>query len=187
MRNLILAGLVLLIVLAASTKLFAAEGEEAGSGEISNRQVGIGFLAGAQFPVANKYDYKITESWGFFVDIPLISTFHISPAAMLYRLEPEKSGVLPTNAGITDLTMNFKFVIPLVDWKLFFSALMGISNGHFIENDWIQMHVGGHAGFGYRVVSNLDLIAMCQYKLIIDGDQQNLNAIQAMGGMQFNF
>jgi hypothetical protein len=151
--------------------------------EVGNRQVGLGLVAGAAFPFANQEKYKITESWGFYVDIPIISTFHISPATTLYRLNSDNVG----NNGITDLSLNFKFVIPLKMWHIYVAALMGISNGKFINDDFIQMHVGGNLGFAYRVISNIDITAMCQYKLIIDGDQGNVNMMQAMGGMQFNF
>ncbi len=173
--------LCMVIFLMEASVLAAEDGKGA-----RNKQVGLGVIGGAAFPIANSRSYKITESWGFYVDVPIISTFHITPAATLYRLDP-KDDTTPTNAGITDLSMNFKFVIPLPGWKIFIAAMMGASNGLFVNNDFIHLHVGGNLGFGYRIVSNLDFVLMGQYKLIVDGDQSNLNMIQAMGGLQFNF
>lgn len=176
--------LVSVLVLMSATAAYAQM--ETGSG--SNRQVGIGLLGGAAFPFANEHKYKITESWGFYVDIPIISTFHISPSTILYRLDPADPDTTDIgNSGITDLSLNFKFVIPLRLWRIYLAALMGASHGRFVEGGFIHLHVGGNVGFAYRIVSNLDFTTMCQYKLIIDGDQRNVNMIQAMAGLQFNF
>ncbi len=180
-------GLPWIVAILAFTLIpsFAAAQEDGMEGP-SNKQVGVGLVAGAAFPFANNEDYAITESWGFYVDIPVISTFHISPATTLYRLDHKKNGDIG-NKGITDISLNFKFVIPLPGWKIWLAALMGISNGHFKNGDFIQPHVGGNTGFSYRVVSNLDILLSAQYKLIIDGDQRNINMIQSMAGLQFNF
>src|SRR5688572_11830624 len=47
-------------------------------------------------------------AWGFFVDIPLLETFFISPAAMLYELDLG-NGSKP----VTDIDINFKFIVPI--------------------------------------------------------------------------
>lgn len=171
---------MLLIISMISTSPALAQEEE---GSDRNRSVGIGVLAGAAFPFANSRSYKITESWGFYVDIPVISTFHIAPSTTLYRLEENGGG----NHGIADLDVNFKFVIPVNIAKIFFAAMMGASYGSFVEEDVIHLNVGANTGFAVRLVSNLDFVALCQYKLIIDGDQSNVNMMQAMAGLQFNF
>lgn len=194
MRKRALSVLLAILVLCFASPVTA---EEDGSEGPSNKQVGLGILGGAAFPIANEQNFRITESWGFFVDIPIISTFHITPSTILYRLEHESDSRIG-NHGITDISLNFKFVIPVSTWKIFIAAMMGLSNGSFVHyvgdddddktnSDPVQMHFGGNAGFGYRIVSNLDFIALCQYKLIVDGDQRNINMIQAMGGLQFNF
>ncbi|RJO68058.1 MAG: hypothetical protein C4523_07840 [Myxococcales bacterium] len=162
----------------------SALAQETGVEGPSNRQVGLGVLVGANFPFSNNVDYKITESWGFFVDIPIISTFHIAPSTTLYRLNMDDGS---SDQGIADVSLNFRFVIPFPMWGLFFAAFLGTSYGEFVEGDVIQAHVGGNLGFTVRLVSNLDFIMLGQYKLLIDGNQSNVNSAQAMAGLQFNF
>jgi len=177
---------VFAIIIIVGLLVFSVPAQAQETGEGTNKQVGLGIMAGATFPFANSENYKITEAWGFYVDIPIISTFHISPATTLYRLDHKSDGTIG-NKGITDLSINFKFVIPLPSWKIFLAATMGISNGSFKGGDVVQMHVGGNLGFTVRLISNLDFMAMCQYKLLIDGDQGNLHLMQPTAGLQFNF
>ncbi len=196
MRTMLIRVAIVVFVFMLSLPLAQAQEEDGGIGP-GNRQVGLGVIAGAMFPFKNKYNYKITESYGFYVDIPVISTFHISPQTILYRLDYkggdnksawDSDAEPPDNAGITDISINFKFVIPLPGWKIFIAALMGVSNGHFIEDDQVQFHAGGSFGFSYRVISNLDLLLMGQYKYLVDGDQGGgLHMVHGMGGLQFNF
>src|SRR4051812_12951427 len=73
-----------------------------------SRTVGLGVAAGVAVP-NGKPDFAASMNWGFFVDIPLLNTFHITPSTMLYKLRDS------TGAGssATDVSLNFKFVIPL--------------------------------------------------------------------------
>ncbi|MEZ4270102.1 MAG: hypothetical protein R3C68_01265 [Myxococcota bacterium] len=59
----------------------------------SSQGVGIGVAGGAAFSPtkinenAQEIDVGSGFAWGFFVDIPLLETFYISPAAILYELD----------------------------------------------------------------------------------------------------
>ena len=42
-------------------------------------------------------------NWGFYVDMPLLDTFHITPSSELYRLQDQNA---------TDIDLAFKFIVP---------------------------------------------------------------------------
>ena len=46
----------------------------------------------------------LSFAYGFYVDIPLISTFHITPSSELYKFADQNA---------TDFDLAFKFIIPL--------------------------------------------------------------------------
>lgn len=177
MRRVLFIGLVLCFIFSLSSFAFAAEKGP------SRHKIGLAAIAGAAFPLPMD-DYRITESWGFLVDIPLINWFHLAPSAILYRLD-EKDG---QDFGETDLSMRFRFVVPLPGWKLFFAPFMGMSYGHFGVSDVIKFHAGGSLGFNARIVSNVDFVFVTQYKFIMNGGlhDDNLHMLQPMAGFQFN-
>ena len=158
---------------------------------VSDRQAGVSAYAGAHFPIHNRYN--ITESWGFFVDIPIISTFYVTPQANIYRLV--RSDKITTSdgklkydiTGITDLSMNFKFVVPIDYWRVFFAATLGMSNGKFKPDSVILPHFGGLFGFGYRAFPNIDLFLQSQYKVLVSTGEGNPQFINLVGGVSFWF
>ena len=159
---------------------------------VGGRKVGLGAYGGGNFPVGNRFKYETTEAWGFQVDIPVISVFYITPQAQLYRLvqkkfDPKTNRVSYDATGVTDLSTNFKFIVPVNQWRLYFAAVMGLSNGRFDKNDPIVPHMGFQFGFGYRVFSNVDFFAQGQYRLLINASEGNLNMIQAIGGFSYSF
>lgn len=156
-----------------------------------SKMTGIGIFAGAMTPVypANKNDYDITESWGFFVNVPIVPHFHIMPQATIYRLKVQNlkdHPGWPKESGVTDLSINFKFNLPLNRWNLFAMPLMGISTGSFAKYDPVQAHIGAGLGFSVNLVSVLDFFMMTQYKFLIDEDQKNAHFFHTVAGLQFN-
>jgi len=175
MRNWTALALILALML-WSFECFAQE--EDGS---ANKQVGLGAIGGVNIPIAKDSGYEVTECWGFYTDIPVISTFHVSPQVNLWRIIDNGK-----KSGAADLDLNFKFVIPLPGWKIFLSALLGLSTGDY-KIGMYAPHLGGNLGFTYRMVSNLDLVIMFQYKFLVDGTQHNVHQLEPLGGLQFNF
>lgn len=116
-------------------------------------------------------------AWGFFVDIPLLSTFYITPSAMLYDMDVGGGRIYAT-----DVDINFKFIVPVASARFGAGLLGGLTTGlgdygfHF-----------GLLGFGsYNLVSNLDGFIMVQYKrLIQDGSQ--IDDIHGYAGIMFQF
>ena len=173
------------------------------------KMTGLGVYAGIMTPIngANWRDYKVSESWGFYVNIPVIPHFHIMPQANIYRLVFKGKGsneiLYKTNAkgqlvpylnkylpaketGVTDLSLNFKFNLPIGRWNLFLAPVMGISNGGFAHNDPVHAHVGAGLGFTVNLVSVLDFVLMTQYKFMIDSSQDNIHFFHTFAGLQFN-
>ena len=170
------------------------------------KMTGLGIYAGIMTPInpSNWRDYKVTESWGFYVNVPIIPHFHIMPQADMYRLiykgkrtnEIIKSAdgttytinryLPPKETGVTDLSLNFKFNLPINRWNLFLAPLMGISNGGFVHNDPIHAHVGVGLGLTVNLVSVLDFMIMTQYKFMIDSSQDNVHFFHTVAGFQFN-
>ena len=71
--------------------------------------VGLGFSLGGAMPTGNLASIPgmsgvISFDYGFYVDIPLISTFHITPSSELYRFADQNA---------TDFDIAFKFIVPL--------------------------------------------------------------------------
>lgn len=171
-----------------------------------SKMTGLGLYAGIMTPInpSNWRNYSVTESWGFYVNVPIIPHFHIMPQADIYRLiykgkrtneiikdaDGKAVGInryIPAKeAGVTDLSLNFKFNLPINRWNLFLAPLMGISNGGFVHNDPVHAHVGATLGFSVNLVSVLDFMIMTQYKFMIDSSQDNLHTFHTVAGFQFN-
>jgi len=116
-------------------------------------------------------------SWGFFVDIPLASTFYISPATTLYQLDLGL-GKRPA----TDVALNFKFIVPLSNVKLG----AGISAGLTVAEETNMPHVGALGYFSMNLIENLDAFGMVQYKHLIR-DVQAVDDVHAHTGLMFRF
>ncbi len=116
-------------------------------------------------------------SWGFFVDIPLLETFYISPAATVYELNlgDEKQPA-------TDIDLNFKFMIPLDRLDIG----IGLTAGMTIAEQKYHGHWGALAYVGYNLVSNIDLFIMSQYKQLIRTGKE-VNDLHNFAGFMFRF
>lgn len=142
--------------------------------------VGLGIAGGGAYAAADLEESEDTAEatpvWGFFVDIPLLPTFYISPAAMLYELDLGQ-GKRP----VTDIDLNFKFIVPLGFGRLGAGLTGGITNA---EADY-AFHYGVLGYASLKLVSNLDAFALVQYKKIIheelDARVDNVHGL--VGGM----
>jgi hypothetical protein len=138
--------------------------------------VGLGFGAGVSAASLGDLSLKTAFNWGFYTDIPLLSTFHITPSTMLYNLA--------TPIGVqaaTDVSLNFKFMIPIGPLDLFAAATVGVTS-----RDRIDPHVGGLAGASINIISNIDLFVQLGYKIVI-ADGGNIKDFQASAGPLFRF
>jgi hypothetical protein len=119
-------------------------------------------------------------AWGFFVDIPLLPTFYITPAAMLYDLKDVNNHTLKA----TDIDLNFKFIVPIGDLHLGAGLTGGLTSG--VEASYAP-HYGLLGVISYTLVANLDAFAMVQYKKMVRDSGGNISDIHAFGGGMFRF
>ena len=147
------------------------------------RGVGLGVAAGVNLATADEegIDSNTSFSWGFFVDIPLLETFYITPAAMVYEIDPTGENAL----SLTDIDLNFKFIVPLGAFSLGVGVTAGLTTGL----GSYEGHFGGLGYLGWNLVSNLDLFVLAQYKrLPASGDVDfTYNNIHVFGGGMFRF
>ena len=160
---------IVAIVLCFSLPLF---GQESGTNG------GLGVFIGAAFPQGSTATIKSTDwqpslNWGYYVNIPLISTFHLTTSSELYKLGPQNA---------TDFDIAFKFIIPLSGFNIF----MGFAPGLTAVGDALDIHIGALGGVGFRLVSNLDAFIQLKYTFIFDGDQ-NIRLFHTNAGILFNF
>jgi len=144
----------------------------------SGDSVGLGILAGAAFPSGGtenipSSDWEAGFNWGFFVNIPLIYTFHITPSAELYRFGEQNA---------TDLSIAFKFIVPVSAIDIYFGFVPGVT----AVLDVVDIHVGLVGGVSFNAVSNLDLFAQAKYKFLFEGDK-NIRVLHLNGGVLFKF
>src|SRR5262245_51952073 len=115
--------------------------------------VGLGVACGLAYSPSEVDDEDVGSSfaWGFFVDIPLLATFYLSPAAMLYELD-FGNGKQP----VTDIDLNFKFIVPVGDLHIGAGVTAGLTAG--VPND--DGNYAGHYGLlgyiSYNLLANLD-------------------------------
>jgi hypothetical protein len=138
----------------------------------------LGVSLGAAFPQGQTDnvqvgDWKGSFNWGFYVNIPLIYTFHITPSAELYRLN---------EINATDIDMAFKFIIPLGRLDIY----VGFSPGLTTVGDNTFPHVGGLLGVGFRLISNLDVFVQAKYNFLFDSSQ-NFRILHGNAGILYHF
>jgi len=163
--------LILLIVgtiLLASTSLCYAAGDS----------VGLGISAGVAFPQGDtpaipSEDWKTALNWGFYVNIPLIYTFHLTPSSELYKLQ---------NQNATDMSIAFKFIVPLSRLDLYAGFVPGLT----AITDVTAFHVGVLVGGNFPLISNLDFFVQGKYKWLFEGSE-NIRVLHANVGVLFNF
>lgn len=168
MRRTCLAVSTLLLGLAASSPALA-----------DGRGVGLGVAAGVAVP-NGKPDFNAAFNWGFYVDIPIIYTFHITPSTLVYRLKgTDATG--PIDQPATDVSLNFKFMIPLGPIEPFIGVMGGVTSA----ND-VNPHAGVLGGLSISVLPNIDIFAQANYKVIIKNDN-NIRDLQIYAGPIFRF
>ena len=169
LRNLATPLLALGILIAAGTAHAGAKG------------VGLGVAAGAAWSGTELEGFDDRDatglSWGFFVDIPLLNTFYISPAATIYELDLGK-GKKP----VTDIDLNFKFIVPLYPLKIG----AGVTAGITVAEEAYNSHMGLLGYVSYNLVQNLDVFAMTQYKRLIR-EGQEVDDMHMFAGTMFRF
>lgn len=145
--------------------------------QASPRGVGLGAGAGVAVPHGGDLSYNPSINWGFYVDIPIVSTFHITPSTLLYNLNPDNADGL----AATDVSLNFKFMIPLSFMELFFGVTAGLTS-----TDDLDVHAGGLAGVSFNLVSNVDIFAQFDYRVQLTRDD-NVRYAMAFAGPLFRF
>jgi|GEM_PF-1191961 len=129
----------------------------------------------------------ISEAYGFFVDLPLTSTFYISPETVFYRYNIISGGDSDGDygSGITDLSLNFKFIVPLGKSKLSFAMRGGATNGIRSESGFpMTVHFGFSAGYMYNFISNLAFTTKVMWTFM-PSEQGNLYRLFGMIGLRF--
>ena len=140
--------------------------------------VGLGISVGAAFPQGNtgsisSTDWKTSLNWGFYVNIPLIYTFHLTPSAELYKFDDQNA---------TDMSIAFKFIVPLSRFDLYAGFVPGLT----AVTDVTALHVGILAGGSFPLISNLDVFVQGKYKFLFEGGE-NLKVLHVNVGILFNF
>jgi len=140
--------------------------------------VSLGVFVGAALPKGNTAslpdaDGVMSLNWGFYVNIPLIHTFTLTPSSELYKLGSQNA---------TDFDIAFKFIIPLNKFSLY----AGFSPGLTAASKVIDPHVGVLAGGAMNLMSNIDGFAQVKYAFIFDGSE-NIKALHVNAGLIFNF
>jgi hypothetical protein len=140
--------------------------------------VGLGVSLGAAFPSGSTAliatsSGEASLNWGFFVNIPLIYTFHLAPSAELYKLGAQNA---------TDMDLAFKFIVPLSRFSLY----AGVAPGLTAVGEVTALHVGALAGASFNLVSNLDSFLQVKYQWVFEGSR-NLRVLHLNAGILFNF
>ena len=163
-----------LLVLLVVTSLFVAPLLCYAAGD----SVGLGISVGAVFPQGNtdsisSTDWKTSLNWGFYVNIPLIYTFHLTPSSELYKFDGQNA---------TDMSIAFKFIVPLSRFDLYAGFVPGLT----AVTDVTAPHVGVLVGGNFPLISNLDVFIQGKYKFLFEGGD-NLRVLHANVGVLFNF
>jgi hypothetical protein len=166
MRNALLVALFLVAVGAA---LPAQEGT-----------VSFGVGAGVAVPhgeeditEANADTVQPSFSWGYYVNIPLISTFYITPSSTLYRIEERNA---------TDIDLAFKFMVPLDQFQIY----AGFKPGLTTVPQETAPHVGILGGTSFELVSNLDVFLDGTYSFLFLGNDRP-RVFNIAAGLLFSF
>jgi hypothetical protein len=161
--------LLTLLILAAALPA-AAQG--------SASSVGLGVALGVAFPQGEtdsigSTDWLASFNWGFYVNIPIISTLHLTPSSELYRLD---------GVNATDFALAFKFIVPLQRFDLY----AGIVPGLTAVADVLAPNVGLLAGGSFPLVGNLELFIQGKYDWVFE-QERNLRVLHLNAGLLFVF
>jgi len=137
----------------------------------SNRHgVGLGITTG---PVMNSTPEgsEISFSGGFYTNIPLIETFHITPSTTVYRYNGNST---------TDISLGFTFIVPLNRYSL----MGGIKSG-ITSDSTLVPHVGLFGGGTFSLVSNIDWFIQGIY--LYQFHKTARNSVSVVTGPLFRF
>jgi len=148
------------------------------AGLAAGDSVGLGVALGAAFPQGSttaiaSTDWQGSFNWGFYVNIPIISTLQLTPSSELYKFGDQNA---------TDMALAFKFIVPLSRFDLYAGFVPGLT----AVSDVVAPHVGILAGFAMTLVSNLDLFVQGKYKWLFQGED-NIRVLHLNAGVLFNF
>jgi len=180
---------VLALAMAMPAAARAAEEPNEASQESSARGVSLGLLGGVNWQIndGDRTLSDLSEAYGFFVDIPIISTFYIAPEALIYRINFIK-GSQPDGEygrGITELTLNFKFILPLGAHRFSLGMRGGAVVGAQAANDFpMSGHFGAMAGYDFNFLKNLGFVTRVIYDFV-PIKQGNLHKLFALIGLRF--
>lgn len=160
-------------VLAAAFALLAAPAAPA-----AGSSVGLGVSVGAAFPQGETEDISSTDwqagfNWGFYVNIPILSTLHLTPSSELYKFE---------SSNATDMALAFKFIVPLSRLDLYAGFVPGLTAVSTV----VAPHLGILAGAGFPLLGNLDLFVQGKYKWVFQAGD-SLRVFHLNAGVLFNF
>src|SRR5512141_1161940 len=130
----------------------------------SAHNVGLGVAFGGAYSGSHtdvksaREEVGTRPAWGFFVDIPLLPTFYIAPAAMLYSLKNPAGN----DTAVTDVDLNFKFIVPVSALKFGAGVTGGLSSG--VQPSGYAPHYGVLGYASLNLVSNLDAFVLVQWK-----------------------
>ena len=144
----------------------------------SGDSVGLGISVGGAFPQGDtagisSTDWKTSLNWGFYVNIPLIYTFHLTPSSELYKFDDQNA---------TDMAIAFKFIVPLSRFDLYAGVVPGLT----AVGSLTAAHVGVLVGGSFPLISNLDIFVQGKYKFVFEGGE-NMRVLHANVGVLFNF
>jgi hypothetical protein len=144
----------------------------------AGESVGLGVAIGMAFPQGDtakiaSTDWQPSLNWGFYVNIPIISTLHLTPSSELYKFDSQSA---------TDMSLAFKFIVPLSRFDLYAGFVPGLT----AVGSVVAPHVGILGGFAMPLVSNLDLFVQGKYKWVFQG-AENLRVFHMNAGVLFNF
>jgi len=149
---------------------------EASAGEGTSSPIRLAASFGASFPHGVEA-WDPAFAWGFYVDLPLISHFYVTPSAVLYQLDPQaRSGV-----RAADVSMSFKFGLPIDAFELYGALTTGLTSA-----DEVDVHFGGLGGATFRLLDNLDVFVQVSYRVIL-ADLGNVRDLKASVGPAFRF
>ncbi len=148
------------------------------SAQTSGSSVGLGLSLGAAFPSTAPLsvtgaDTSVSFDWGFYVNIPLVYTFHLTPSSELYRFGTQNA---------TDFDIAFKFIVPLSLFNIYAGFVPGLTT----VSDVLAVHVGALAGGSFHLISNLEAFVQAKYVWLFMGGQ-NVGVFHLNAGVLFTF
>lgn len=162
--------LIIILTMLLSVSLFAGNNASG---------VKLGVAAGFNYSDISK-DNVIKDHnsliWGFYVDIPLISTFNIVPSAMLYRVN-----YLSSDLVATDISLSAKFKVPLAALTLYALGTGGLTQIQLSAKDGISPHVGFGLGASLNLISNISFFGEGNYRIILADNGNIKNYFLSVG------